>query len=278
MNISDLKQHNKELIGGQAYIFDFVLFNNDDQSLPLHFSAVKSLDLYDDILKWYHYGTADLVNSFCVLDKADNVKNRRGQNVQNCWSFRNDDQIYLYLFIEPHFDSTLNTKKLNSESFSMEFIFKITKIDDIAGNTEEERIKRIHFTDYRHESMKNTLSEYSTVPLYERTTPIEKRKDSEIGDVYTGDAIKDLLSSSLGTVSFTSQFDIGKYTTSYTSPHNKSYLSDLDTLISRHICSDSKKECPALLKANRFVETGNFSFIPVYDIFSGAYNKTSKSS
>ena len=48
MNISDLKQHNKELIGGQAYIFDFVLFNNDDQSLPLHFSAVKSLDLYDE--------------------------------------------------------------------------------------------------------------------------------------------------------------------------------------------------------------------------------------
>ena len=279
MNIADLKQNNKEQIGEQLYTFDFVLFNNENQMLPLHFSAVKSLDLYDDILKWYHYGSAELNNSFSVLDKANNVKDKRGNIVNNCWSFRNDDQLYLYLNIEPHLDPSFNkSRTLESETFSMEFMFKVTKVEDIDQGTEEERIKRIEFIDYRYEIMKNTLSEYSTVPLYESIVPVNERNPDEIGDVYTGDAVKDILSNALGTVNFTKRFDKGKYITSYTSPHKESYLYDLETMLGRHICSDSAGECPALLKSNRFVENGNFSLIPLYDLFKNAYDSKSRSS
>ena len=91
-----------ERFGDQNYKFKFVLFNGDGEFLPLRRGAIKSLELQDDLLKWYHFGYADILNPHNVLDKADKVKNKRGINVFNPFRFRNDDLLYLYFFIEPH--------------------------------------------------------------------------------------------------------------------------------------------------------------------------------
>ena len=273
-----------EQIGDQSFKFKFVLFNSDDEFLYLRKGAIKTLELHDDMLKWYHYGYADISNPNNVLDKAHTLRDRFGKDVTQNFKFRNDNQMFIYFFIEPYLEQIPGGETLNSELFTMEFIFNVKEIKDIPGDSEDDRIKRLIFEDQRHYFMKTMMSTYTTAPLYER---LNKDKDKskiaddlteQDGEVPTGLAIKDLLTYALGDSIKFSNFDVGNYTTQYNTPTDATYEYDLNILLGRHAASGERRECPCFLRTNRFVRDNEFSLIPLYDIFDLAYNKEKKAS
>jgi hypothetical protein len=273
-------------INDQSYEWVFELRTGGSQSSPLGIKkgGVKKLVINDDIHKWYHYGFADLSNAHSTLDKADNIKNNVGDNIQNHFSFRNDEQMFLYVKISPNIKKELIPEKLDSETFTMEFLFSIIGIEDIPGNSEDERVKRIFFEDIRHNKMKTQMSQFSTRRLYDKLNTTAAEDESSRGtdaEVYTGLAIKDLLSTAIGdSAKFTDNFDEGSTKTFYTSPHNEPYSYDLNYLLASHLSSDATGQCKCFLKASRFTspEKNKFSLIPINDLYANSYDSKSKSS
>ena len=131
--------------------------------------------------------------------------------------------MFLYVKISPNIKKELIPDKLDSETFTMEFLFSIIGVEDIPGNSEDERVKRILFEDIRHNKMKTQMSSFSTRRLYDelnntkkknadKTTTSAEDESSRATDaeVYTGLAIKDLLSTAIGdSANFTDNFDEG---------------------------------------------------------------------
>lgn len=269
-----------EQIGDQSYKFKFVLFNKDNQHLVLRRGALDNLVLYDDILRFYHYGYADIRDPHNVLYKTDVIKDVLGESHASCFKLRNDQNLFIYLFIEPNIKDTLTTDDLHNEMISMEFVFNVTKaytVPDPSGNPDLQ-IMRMEFEDYRQSSLQMQLSDYSTKALYDKQIAGVDNPDlTEKNEIYTGDAIKDLLAYSLGPATkFSGIFDKGAYKTSYTSPGGSTYAFDLDTLLNRHISIKEKLMCPCFLKANRFALDQEFSLTPIYDIYNNAYNHNTK--
>jgi hypothetical protein len=271
-----------EQIGDQSYKFKCVLFNKDNQHLVLRRGALETLVLNDDILKFYHYGYIDIKNPHNFLYRTDLIKDVRGEDFVNCFKLRNDPNLFIYLFLEPAIKGSLATDELNNETSSMEFIFAVTKpylIPHPTGNPDLLTM-RMEFEDHRQVELRTQLSDYSTKTLYDELTKDETNLPaSEKNEVYTGEAVKDLLTKSLGPASkFSGMFDRGSFKTTYTSPGNKTYAYDLERLLGQHVSVEEKHQCPCLLKANRFVLDQEFSLTPLYDIYNHAYNHNTKTS
>lgn len=259
MNAKDIKATD-EVIDNQEYSWRFIIFNTiDDEFMAFKRDAVHNLVLYDSIDKWYHHGYADIENMDFFVDKASKEL--------GC-EIRNNDVNYLHLFLEPKLNST------EPNAFTIDILFRITHVQDILSS-DNKRLKRIFIEDYRHFEMDNMLSTYNARGVYDRMTRDltegEKQASSK-GEAYTGDILKDILSTFIGNASFSSKFDKGKYTISYTSPQNTP-SDDLKYILKQHISSIGEAG-PSILQVER-EPNGKFSLIPLYEILK-AYNQDTK--
>ena len=274
-----------EQINDQSYEFIFEFKTELDQpGLALRKGSIKRAEIFDEIHKWYHYGSAEIRNPHNVLNTADKLQGRDGREINNCFKFRNDERMFLHVRISPVLKNDMLPDHLDTETFTMEFLFNITEIQDLCetgtGKTEDDRILKIWFEDARHYKLRTQLSNYSTTRLY------ESGEEETTGDAkaYTGLVIKDILTTALepiGGANFAENFDEGSTQIFYTSPGDATYNYDLNKIISSHLSSEASGECRCLLKASRFYdnpEKNKFHLIPINDLYANSYDSQTKTS
>jgi hypothetical protein len=253
-------------IGSDSYIFKMLLFDSENQNLIIKKPAITDLVLVDDIKNWYHYGYVDIRNSNDILERS--ITEELGN-----FSFRNDGELYLYFSIEPNLSADPIPTHLNSRTFSMEFVFAVYGIEDIENDIEN-KIKRLYFTDVRNHILNTHHSYFSTNNTYKKLLAADgfESRTAHIANpsVFTGNAVKDLLTTTLGQyfdVKFANDFDIGSTYIQYTSPSSYSGSDDLMYILKSHVSTEESKNAPCIFKADRFVN-GEFSLLPITTIFS----------
>lgn len=268
-----------EHLDDRVFKFQVYFWNNDGRLIRIPKSTIQELVINDNILNWYHTGTMTFSNPKSVFERASKKYIDEQEIDVLPYRFRNDGRDYIYIEIDiPVEDNMLSNTSLNDETFTLRLLCSVYDTDDIPGNTPDKQMKKVYFWDYRQQLMSERNMMWSTCYAVKRqryTNPAKSLYlvNDDDRTVYTGDAIKDLITECLKSEStipeFEDDFSIGGELMFYTSPANAKAADDLEYLLDHHV-HDSKNAEPCLLRCDRF--TQKWSLLPISEYFNRSYN------
>lgn len=268
-----------EQLDDRVFKFQVYFWNNDGKLVRIPKSTISELVINDTILDWFHYGHLIFNNPKDVFERVSK-KYVDGEEIDiDPYRFRNDGRDYLYIEIDvPINDDIIDMQSLDDETFTIKLVCSIYNVEDIPGNSVDEKQKKVHFWDYRQQIMTERNMMWSTAHAVKRQgyTGTSKSQYLTVDDnrtVYTGDAIKDLITECLKTPQTTPQFEddfsVGGELLFYTSPAQSKVVDDLNYLLDHHV-HDSKTAEPCLLRCDRY--TDKWSLITVQEFFNRSYD------
>lgn len=273
-----------ELIDDRHFKFQVYFWNNDGRLVKIPKGTITELEIVDDIGTWYHSGFITIKNPKDVLERAEESYTQQDKIIDIVpYRFRNDGRDYIYIELDiPVEDDVQSTTSINNEVFSIHYLMSMYDIEDVLTGNPDDKLKRIHFWDYRQQIFAEKNLGWSTSHALKRQSNVTNYKsphllqDNERGCL-TGDAIRDLIESTLTSPTtkpkFAANFSKGGSKVVYTSPSNSKISDDLDWLLGRHV-HDTKSKEPCVLRCNRFND--EWTLMSLNDYYKKVYNKESK--
>lgn len=261
----------------RMFKFKVMMWNDDGRIVKIPRGTIKELVIHEDIYDWYHSGHMVISNPRNVLERAS----KRYVNEQEIemlpYRFRNDGRDYLYIEIDPPVqDDPQSDESLDNEVYTIRLLMSIYDTQDVSSENMNNKTKKISFWDYRHHLMMETNMWWSTSYAVNRQSTAETynslylTKDSS-RTVYTGQAIKDLITECLKSETtqpeFEDDFSKGGEKLHYTSPAAARAVDDLAYLMEHHV-HDIQSAEPCILRINR--HTDKWSLLPISEIFHRA--------
>ena len=270
-----------EYLDDRAFKFLVYLWNNDERGIKIPRGSIQELVVNDDITRWYQTGHLVFKNPRDAVERV-NKKYSGGSTADvSPMRWRGDGRDYIYIEIDiPISEDILNSESLNNEVYTFRFIGSVVDTQDVLGQNPDGKLKKIYFWDYRQEIMASRSLSWSAAKA-------SKKKEANITNykslhlvsdeersIYTGDAIKDIITKSLQTSKtqpeFETDFSIGGVKTEYVSPANSKASDDLEYMIGEHV-HDTKNREPCLLRCNRY--TDKWSLLPLSEYYKRCYIK-----
>jgi hypothetical protein len=271
------------------YYYDLILYNANEEFVRLKTQGVKELIINDNLLDFYHKGTLIFRNDIDAIEKITTEPNgtsqnsfgnnfapsKGGQNTLLPFAFRGDCRDYLIVDICPKLNDQINYnygEQLN-KLWRLKFVFAIYDIEDITGQTIDEKYKKLHFWDYSYQIMTEKNLDFSTATFTKAEDKVNL-DDSE-RTMKTGAALKEIINATFPsregfTIKF-GEFDEGSTDIFYSSPIASKALSDYQYIDSFHVSSPSNNYDFSLLRKERF--TNEWTYKSLKNYFDNAYEK-----
>lgn len=290
--LSNDKTDNVEQIGDNLYIFNLSLFNGTSR-VKLKFSAIKEMNIVDDLRYFYVYGTFTIDYKNDILEAFESMGDGAGYNssISNAYQFRGDGRDILEIDIMPQLEEQNCLEVYASESERQKFNIKhkcaIYKYEDItAGKGNKSR--KFYFWDIDYQYMSEINLAYSSgekvkskkaTQSYSSGEKIERSKSNSDSEEYTGTIIEDILKTSLVDIA-NSTFEKGEWDTGsskffYSSPSKNSAIKDIEYVLSIHSSDASNNYMPALLKKQRYTDKYELKPLNLYfkpnSVFGGLF-------
>lgn len=268
-----------EQIDDRVFKFQVYMWNNDGRITRIPKSTIKELVINDSIFDWYHHGHMTFSNPKDVFETATKKYVDLEEIDINPYRFRNDGRDYLYIEVDvPVNDDILSTESLDDDTFTIKLLCSIYNTEDITTGNPNDKQKRIYFWDYRQQLFTERNLMWSTAHAVKRQGYTGSSKSQYLAKdndrtVYTGDAIKDLITECLKTEQTTPKFETdfsrGGELLFYTSPANSKVTDDLEYLLNHHVHDDRTAE-PCLLRCDRYND--KWSLLPIREYFNRCYD------
>lgn len=267
-----------DYLDDRLFKFKVLMWNDDDRIVQIPRGAIKELVINENVFDWYHSGHLVINNPRNALERASKKYIKQQEIDVLPYRFRNDGRDYLYISIDvPVQDDVRSAEGLDNEVYTMELVMSVYDTQDQPSDDINNKTKKLSFWDYRHQLMTETNLWWSTAHAVKRQSELETynnlylTRDSN-RTVYTGDAIKDLITQCLQTTShqpkFEADFSKGGEKLFYTSPAASRVSDDLKYLLEHHV-HDAASADPCMLRVDRY--TDEWSLRPVTNIFHRAY-------
>lgn len=267
-----------EYLDDRAFKFQVFLWNNDGKAVRLPKSTIQELVINDNILTWYQTGHMIFSNPKDVMERVTKKYDAHEEIDIDPFRFRNDGRDFIYIEIDvPVEDDILSKETLNVPTYTLKFLGSIYDVQDIAGGKPDDKVKKVKFWDYRQQLMVERNMMWSTAGAVKRQGYTGSRKSQylvtdQTRTVYTGDAIKDLITECLKTEQllpkFAEDFSIGGERLFYTSPVDSKVSDNLKYLMSHHV-HDEKNAEPCILRCDPYTDI--WSLLPITEYFNRAY-------
>lgn len=269
-----------EYLDDRVFKFQVFMWNSDNRMAKISRGSIKELVINDNVYEWYHSGYMVISNPKNVLERASKKYIGAEEIDVDPYRFRSDGRDYIYIEMDvPVYDDVNSAESLNNEVYTMKMMMSVYDTQDITGATPDDKQKKIYFWDYRQQLFDERNMWWSTAHAVKRQGEMDTyhslhmTKDSS-RTVYTGDAIKDLITQCLETEKTTPEFEDnfskGGEKLFYTSPTASRATDDLKYLVEHHV-HDSKSAEPCILRLNRY--TDKWSLMPISEIFHKATGK-----
>ena len=265
-----------EYLGGRPFKFQIYFWNNDGRMIKLRGGAVKELVIEDSILRWYHHGHLIFQNTQDAFERVE--KKFMGEEPVDVspYRFRNDGRDYMIIELDvPIENDIMSAESLDNEVFTIKLMLSITETEDI--NSEGNKFKKVSFWDYRQQQMfernlfwnsPSALKRQSNSGMFKSPYLLTEQQTS----IYTGLAIKDIITECLKTPTTTPEFEEdfskGGEKIFYNSPTNARAYEDMMYVLARHT-HDTKTAEPCILRCNRY--TDKWSLLPITEYFNRVY-------
>lgn len=262
-------------IDNREFQFDVVLVNADGEVFPFKKSAIKYLELTDDLFSPFHSGQLIVDNTQEIIEAGSS-----GVKSSNGYMFRADGRDLCLITIYPDTNqgnSDIHQQESNLEKhLALQFVFSL--YDETENIDPLGQFKQKHFAliDFRESLLKEINLNFSSNNIPEVSGNINSGRKERSG--YTGDIIKNIL---LETFSISSKgntfenmfppekFDIGKNRIQYTSPPYFKAWDDLMYVLGFH--SSQEKDDGCILQCERQLstqsKTNEFTLLPLHKYF-----------
>ena len=269
------------------YYYDLILYNANEEFVRLKTQSVTELIINDNLLDFFHKGTLTFKNDIDAIEKITTEppgttqndfagNSKRNNNVLLPFAFRGDARDFLIVDICPKLQDQAGYDygdKIN-KLWRLKFVFSIYDIEDITGQTNEEKYKKLHFWDYSYQLMLEKNLDFST-SKYAKTKDIINADNSE-RSIKTGLAIKNIISESFPTAEGFKlkfgEFDEGSTDIFYFSPITSKAYFDYKYIDSFHVSDVGNNNDFCILRKERFTNEWTYKSLKSY--FDKAYNKT----
>jgi hypothetical protein len=280
LSISGKEKNNVEQINDNLFIFNLYL-NNGNSRVGLKFSAIKELNIVDDLRYFFVYGTLVINYNNEPLESFESQgSNTKGSlNNNEPYKFRGDGRDLLEIEIMPQVKEQkcleVYANEEDKKKYCIKHLCSIYKYEDItAGSGEKNR--KFYFWDRDYQLLRELNINYSTADrlknkksfLNLNNSQIDISKSNNDNSIYTGEAIEDILKLSLvenAKYRFTKgSWDKGGSKIFYSSSGQNNALDDLNYVLSYHISDKSNDFLPSILKKERYTEKYNLTPINKY--------------
>jgi hypothetical protein len=231
------------------YIYDIIMFNNEDKFTIFTQDAIKLLVIEDTIENPFSEG-------YMIVNNTNNVLQRKYKigdvEIDEQFDFNMGDKDYVSIKIVPKFTQKQEKGDIDEEIWALSYLFVVTEIEDLDTEGAGGNIKKFYLMDYQQYEMMNKTSNLSTATMQN----IEKKeylRDDNDRVSTTGDILKQIITLNNPNASFSNIWDTGGNKIFYTSPINNTYYKDLISIYSVHQSSVTNDFC--ILSKKRFTET-----------------------
>ncbi len=254
----------------RKFLFKCVM-HNGETAIVIKKDSIEEMVIEDTAINWYSRGYIDLKNPRGSLE---NSIAEIEQNTRDTYVFRNDAKDFLFMYMIPNvFETEDELNQLqNAEDFQDDFYmlkhtFSIYSVKDITPTEDENnKIKRLYFTDWRHMTLSKLNSTFTTSMYLTGDTAHWIDDDRKIP---SGDAIRNIIQDHIpGEQQFSPTWEPGMSMIDYTSPANTTVLHDLEQLVNMHVSNPQTGGQSCVLYLDRFTE--QWSLVPLSTMFSRA--------
>lgn len=252
------------LIDSQGFRFTVYLYNGQDKPTPLNKAIIKSL-VIEEAFEWFIKGFILIEDKFNILQRPYTTEQTPPDGMY--YKFRNDGNDSLIVTIQPVLENQ-PPDALKPEIWNIELSLAIYDVQDFGfGDESNLKYKKLYFWERDYQTLMESKIDWSTASMVDdaaNKTDRDKR-------VFTGDAIRNLITTALGpTQKFSSEWDIGSSKIFYTSPAANSVQNDLDYLYKSHVSSFKGGNTGdfSVLSRNRY--TREWKLEPLNSIFGKA--------
>ena len=256
-NNNPLGEINTKLYENQKYQIDIIFDNLQGNRFRLNLASLVTLEIEEDSREWYKKAALTIKVPDNVLEIKATDKDDR------YYKFRNDGRDIIYITVKPINDDVINApaESIDYDVWGMNYKFVIyDRKELLKGETTKQKQLTLYLWEFDYQVFAETNLDWSTnnVLKAKTNTPSYLLKDEE-RKVYTGEAIKDLIKTTLNinNNSFSQDWDVGGSKIFYNSLANNNAIDDLEYLLNRHVSSTSNSQLagdPCLLIKNRFNE------------------------
>lgn len=260
------------LINNNFIDFNIIIATYTGRGIILNNKAVKELVITDTIKDFFASGYLVLDNSYGAIERLNTFNNSyntpsyytgsnfntKGSKLKNeSFLFQGDSADILSVKIMPKLSNSNfnnNTNEAVNSNFLMTYTFAIYKIEDISGDSVDEKFKKLSFWDQYYDVMRQKNSYFSTSECINQEN-ILNLSNNERGTT-TGNALSSLLSKSLEPI-FKEDLKFGNFDTGaskifFTSPASYTDADSLNYILDHHVCSKDSNYDHPLLRLERY--------------------------
>jgi len=253
------------IIDSQGFRFTVYIYNGQDKPTPLSKGIIKSLVVEENVKEWFMKGFLIIEDRFNILQRPWTTEKTPPDGM--LYKFRNDGNDSLIITIQPVIPNQPQDA-LKPEIWNLELSLSIYDVQDFSfGDETALKYKKLFFWERDFQSMIETKIHWSTARQVEDAA----NKTDKDKMVFTGAAIKDLITTALGPEQkFSPDWDIGSSKIFYTSSAKNTVYDDLQYLYKSHVSSSKGSNLGdfSVLSRNRY--TREWKLEPLNSIFGKA--------
>jgi len=285
------------LINNNFIDFKATIVTYTGRSFTLYNKAIKELVITDTIKDFFASGYLVLDNSYGAIERLNttintynspsyydggNLNNSTSKSKNESFLFQGDSADVLLIKIMPKLSNSNFNNNANesvNSNFLMEYSFSIYKIEDISGDSVDEKYKKLSFWDQYYDVMRQKNSYFSTSDCVDQEN-ILNASNNERGTT-TGNALSSLISKSLEPIFKENlkfgDFDTGASKIFFTTPASYTDSDSLNYILNYHVCSKESNYDHPLLRLERYPK--QFKLTSLKKLFENAVlkNKSSNS-
>lgn len=218
------------VVDSQGFRFTVYLFNGVDKPTPLNKSIIKTIVVEENVRDWFIKGFLVIEDKFNILQRPWTSEREAPPGM--LYKFRNDGNDSILITIQPVLDGQPQDA-LKPEVWNIELNLAIYDIQDFSfGNETALKYKKLFFWERDFQSMTETKIHWSTASMVENAA----NKTDRDKRVFTGDAIKELITQALGPEqTFADDWDTGSSKIFHTSSTKNNVFDDLTYLYKSHV-------------------------------------------
>lgn len=253
------------VIDTQGFRFTVYIYNGQDKPTPLNKAVIKSLIIEENVKDWFIKGFLIIEDKFNILQRPWTTEREPPEGM--LYKFRNDGNDSLLITVQPVLDGQPQDA-LKPEVWNIELSLAIYDVQDFSfGDETALKYKKLYFWERDYQTMMENKIPWSTASMVEN--PANKTDRDKM--VFTGDAIKELITTALGPEQqFNADWDKGSSKIFYTSSSEDAINDSLLYLYKSHVSSIKGGNTGdfSILSRNRFSKEWNLE--PLNSIFGKA--------
>lgn len=268
MQSSDINYQLEPITFADNRTFEFMcMLHNGETSVDIKKDSIVEMVIEDTAMNWYSRGYIDIKNPRGALESSII---QLEQQLRNTYMFRNDARDFLSVQLQPNlFSEDQARRSVDDQFYVMKYQYIVYSVKDILVTHDgDNNIKRLYFTDWRHQIFKEYTNTFTTSHYLSGAVAHLSDADREIP---TGDAIRHLITETLGEQKFSNNWQSGPYTVHYTSSSNNTSLDDLENLTRLHVSDTSTGNQTCILHVDRYTDT--WYMTPLTTLFDYAVSR-----